>query len=739
MPNDIKIKSDTAKEKLNVQFKAQGKSGTLYTSLNLDEDHLKELQGPEGHEIYSKMLRSDTQVGKVYYAIVNPIKSALWDIEPASDEEQDLKSAALLKHILFNDLPRGWKAKLDEIMTYPFHGHASFEVIFQNREDKINGQYTGLKNLAFRDQRSLVEWRFERESEKLLEVHQRQYGDLDVDTWINGENLLIFYNEKKGSDLGFPILRRLYGPYKRKLLSKQLQIIGVERSAIPVPKLKIPKSVKIGSDEYQAAVDQLESYSNAENAYFLFPDGYELEFEGSNAFDPAKIQTVIKSENEDMMSAILATFLEMGIGGNSGNQAATETLSEFYTNGITYLADGIVETINNILIPRLCELNFGDTLETLPKLVYSGISEEAGKEFMEIVTGYTTAGVIGVDEQLEDFIRKSHNMPAKAQGEQIENKESQNEQANNSNDPSTESNSDRKGNDEDVEFSAKDGRDAKKLINEKAEKLNETIKTSLQFSAAKFINDTIARYKQLPEGKKQRATDKIKMGGTAKFRKAVKADLTSTAFESLAMAKAEVPAGKEVKLSSKPEDILRVNFLCKNNEDLSLNDGETLPAHIRVLIAKQSELIADSSSDELDTLLRFRFSNTELNTNDPEVIRQDMTKAAEDFTESGSKKVKGVNAAALMTNETRSTWFFEVDVIPQIHSFTFFNLSPVSDICKELAGTTFAVTDADSMRFNPPLHHNCKSVLIANLKTNKKNPTITSLSPSAKAKESITL
>jgi len=76
--NTIKVKSDTAKEKIDVQFSAQGKSGTLYSSLILDEDHIRELQGPEGHEIYAKMLRSDTQVRKVYYALSNPIKSALW-------------------------------------------------------------------------------------------------------------------------------------------------------------------------------------------------------------------------------------------------------------------------------------------------------------------------------------------------------------------------------------------------------------------------------------------------------------------------------------------------------------------------------------------------------------------------------------------------------------------------------------------------------------------------------------
>ena len=736
--NTIKVKSDTAKEELNVQFNGGGKSGTLYSSLILDEDHIRELQGPEGHEIYAKMLRSDTQVRKVYYAISNPIKSALWDIEPASEEKKDIEAAALIKHILFENLPRGFKAKLDEILTFPFHGYSAFEVIFQNREDAVNGKYTGLKNLAFRDQKTLIEWRFNRDDETLEEVHQKQIGDLEVDTWIKGENLLIFYNEKKGSDLGFPIFRVLYGPYKRKLMAKQLQMIGCERSALPIPKLQIPKNIKVGSEEYAAAVRQLENYTNAENAYFLFPEGYELDFDNTNSFDPSKIQTVIKAENEDMMSAVLATFLEMGIGGNSGNQAATETLADFYTKGITYLADAVKDTLNDRVIPKLCELNFGDTLDALPKLTYAGITEDAGKEMMEIITGYTQAGVIAPDETLEDYARKIHDMPKKMEGELLDNKESQDDKTTEDDDtidPPPSNN----GDDKEVELSAKDPKTPRTLITSRASEVNEIIKDSLTFSAGKYINDTIAKYKDLPDGKKQKATDKIIMGGKNKLKKSLKIQLNTAAIDALTMVKKEVPASGDIKLSSKPEDILRVNYVCKNKESLSFADSDELPAHIRILTQKQGELIAEDQISDLETILDFKFSNSELNTNDFNVIKGDMEKAADDYINSGARKVVGTNVASTIVNESRNTWFFHKDIVSTIHSFTFVNISPVTPICKELAGTVFATNDAASLAFTPPLHHNCKSYLRANLKSSKGLPEISSLSPTAKAKESITL
>lgn len=741
MPNDIikEVPKDD-KEALEVAYDSMGKSGTLFTSMELDEDHLSTLQGHEVHTLYKKMLRSDTQVRKVYYAISNPIKSALWDIEPASEEKKDIEAAALIKQIIFNDMPRGFKAKMDEIITAPFHGAAVFEVIFQNREDKANGKYTGLKNLAFRDMSTLVEWDFDKDTEVLKRVHQRQTGDLEVDEWLNGENLLIFYNEKKGSDLGTPILRVLWGPYSRKLLAKQLQMIGCESSAVPMPIVKVPKSVKYGSDEYLAAERQLSAYSGGESSYFLFPEGYEVDFNATNSFDPAKIQTVIKAENEDMMSAVLAAFLEMGIGGNSGNQAATETLADFYTKGLTYMADSIADTFNDRLIPKLCELNFGDTLDILPKLTYAGITEDAGKEVMEIITGYVSGGVIQVDEALEDYARKIHDMPKKAAGEQLENREANKDgqpneiDSNGDNDtpPSVGSGA----NGKDVELSAK-GNTPKTLIQDRAEDVNTILHDSLNFSAAKYINDVIAKYKNLPESKKQKATDKTVMGGGAKLKKALNASLSNTATQAFAMVKSEVPA--EVKLSSKPADILRVNYLCKNNQEIKLNDNDNLPPHVRILLTKQAELIASDQLDDLETLLDFKFSSAELTSNDFNIIKGEMELAAEKHINSGARNVVGTNVTATIVNESRNTWFFTEGIVEQIHSFTFMNISPVTAICKELTGVTFNVADAASLAFTPPLHHNCKSWVRANLKTTKNLPEISSLSPSAKAKEGITI
>lgn len=717
----------TEKEAPKTNFKEVGRSGTLVTGFIVQNDYLSELLGELGQEVYAKMLWSDSAIRKIFHAVSNPIKSATWTVEPASDETKDIEAAALIEQILFNDIHEGWTAKLDEILTFPWHGHAVFEVVHQNRSHRDFGDYTGLKNLAFRDQRTLDQWKFSREG--ILEfVHQTQSGEIEVDVDIPAENLIIFYNEKKGNDTGYPFCRMLYGNYKRKLLYKQLQAIGIERAAIPVPHAELPVGIDYESDEYEDVVNQLQNFSQAEQAFFVTPAGFKINYNQATTFDPSKTQVAIKAENEEIAGSLVAMWLEMGIGGNSAVGSSTSESLEFFRDGIEYLANKIVETMKP-LIENLMRLNYGDVEIGMPKLTHSGIADEAGKDLMEIVTGYVKDGVIQADEPLEDHVRRVHNLPAKAEGEQIENG-----QAQETPDPTPPS--------DELELNTKKKSTPVALINSQIPKVNETLREAMQFSADKYVNDVIKRYRQLSDARKQKATDKTVIGGQARMRKALRVDLIDTSARALTMARSEVPSKRNIELSEKRDDIQKISKKYGlNNKEIKLNELSDLPAYIQVLIAKQSELITEDTLNDMKSRIDFSFSGIERSSNDENVIRQAMEDEAQSFIDSNQVNIKSTNVVALTVNESRSAFFFEDEVLEEIHSFTFMNAAPVSAVCKELAGTTFNTNDAESLRFSPPLHHNCKSWLRPNLKTSRgvDRLEVSTLSPSADARKSITL
>lgn len=722
----------TEVEKPRTNFKEIGKSGTLVTGYTIINDYIQALLGDQGQEQYEKMLKSDSQIRKLYHAISNPIRSAKWYIEPASDDTIDLEAAALIEQILFCDLPDGWVSKLDEILSYPWHGHAVFEVVHKNRTHRDFGQYTGLLNLAFRDQTTLDEWKFSPEG--VLEfIHQLQSGTIEVNVDIPAEDLLIFYNEKKGNDSGYPFCRMLYGNYKRKLLYKQLQAIGIEKGAIGVPILTLPAGVDYDSEEVIAAQSQLDAYTQAESAYIILPDQYELKLDQSNTFDPAKVQVAIKAENEEISGSLVAMWLEMGIGGNSAVGSSTSESVEFFRDGIQYIADKIKETINLKLIPNLIRLNFGDTISRMPELAHSGISDKAGEELMKIVTGYVKDGVITNDEPLEDHVRKVHNLPKKAEGERVENQNTQDVDPN----PPTPSNEE-----DELNLSDKAPKNAKGLINSQSPKIQDSLRNSMSLASSKYINDVMNRYKQLSPSKKQNATNTLKIGYSNQLKKDLKRDLTDTAARSIEMARTEVPSASEVQLNNHERDMLRlVEKYGDSVNEIKFNEFSKLPAYIQVLIAKQAQLITDDTLTDLKKRIDFAFSSIETKSSDENVIRQAMEDEANNFTEGNQVTIKANNVSSLMVNEGRDAFFFEPEVLEEIHSFTFVNIAPVAAVCRELAGTTFNTNDAESLRYTPPLHHNCKSYLRANLKSSKgvDRLEISTLSPSANAKKSITL
>ena len=735
-------------EKDNLTFSTNpiGRSGTYVLSGVYSADHIASLRGYEAALVYNKMARSDSQVVKILRAIIAPIKKATWMIEPASDETKDIEVASLIEKILIKDLK--WKSKLSEILTCIKHGYSVFEPIVENKEDPEYGLYTGLRALAFRSQETLTEWHHNETTGELEKIVQSQSGDIEAqDIEIPASNLLIFFVDKEGDDNGTSILRGVYGAYKRKLLLEELKIIGSERAAIPIPKLKVPSGIKTSSQEYKDAITVLQQYTQAQNAYITYPEGWELELVGST-FDPSKLENSIKREDEKIAGTILASFLELGTGGNSGAFALSNDQSDFFLSVIESFPDIITETINYNLIPSLVKMNYGDSVGVYPKLTYSGISDKAGKELMEIIKGYIDSNIIQKDEQLEDYVRKIHHLPKKAEGEMLENQESQegadDDSSNGTNEVSDDSssNDDNSGSDisKDEKIELSEGtiklKTPKGLMKEEEEKILEVMKRNLKFIGDKYIADLMRNYKQLSKENKLKAIDNLKLGGLTKFKKELKGAITATATASMNQVKSELNITEDLKLSDN-ENIIK---LYDPEGSFKFNEFSKLPKHVQLLLSRQSERIVEKSAEDLKNRVEFQFMSSEPSSSDEDIIQADIQNAAGEYVDGGSPVTASGNLTSYAVNDVRNSFFNAPEVLDQIHSFTYVNLDPKSAICQKLAGTTFSTTDPEAKRYQVPLHHNCKTYIRANLQTLKTKPKIDGIPAISKAeKASITL
>ena len=246
-------------EDISVRENPKGVAGTAIISGSFEEEYLEKLQFTPGYEIYDKMRRSDYQITRIISAINTPILSANWAFIPndPNDPEQ-MKQADFKNKVLKEWMNRPFRETLNNILSYLIFGFAVFEPTFKVIEDKDYGTVTTLNDLGFRKQNSIEKW-FLNEDGTIKAIRQEVTGtDNDVDVLINGDEILVFTNDKEGDNYeGISLLRGSYGPWLRKQMFHKIEYIGIEKNSIGTPIFYAPKSLRQNAKEKKNLEDIL--------------------------------------------------------------------------------------------------------------------------------------------------------------------------------------------------------------------------------------------------------------------------------------------------------------------------------------------------------------------------------------------------------------------------------------------------------------------------------------------------
>lgn len=125
---------------------ALGSTGTSINSGLFSEEYLRDLTGLDAADRYDKMRRSDAVVRMCLSAVKNPIKTATWTVEAAGDEADYERHAEFVEHILFRDMDKNWKLKLQEILSCVDFGYSLFEITHKSVVGHPEfGSYTGIE------------------------------------------------------------------------------------------------------------------------------------------------------------------------------------------------------------------------------------------------------------------------------------------------------------------------------------------------------------------------------------------------------------------------------------------------------------------------------------------------------------------------------------------------------------------------------------------------------------------
>lgn len=267
----------------------------------------------------------------------------------------------------------------------------------------------------------------------------------------------------------------------------------------------------------------------------------------------------------------------------------------------------------------------------------------------------------------------------------------------------------------------------RKDITEAKAEIKSLMSESLAVIAGGMIQQIMARARALPSSRVLEALNNFTRPGVGDYRSMLKSALAVIALEAIEKVRREVPKAKSVRLS-------------EHEESIQLAEFDRLPLSVQKRLLAQSQILVETQMGDLEKAIMFQFTGSADTTDSMDVLQKDIEDSAEDFINGSSVDAAAGNTASKMINEARQAFFFDDEVLDQVEAFQFTNGDPVSPICQDLAGTIFAKDDPEADRYYPPLHHNCKSYLVAILTGQLGSREITALKPSkASLEKSITL
>lgn len=381
---------------------------------------------PKSIEAYDKMRREEPQVVSVLRAMMLPILSAKYQIDPgeARDEVVERIAADLGLPIKGRDpVPpkrtRGrfsWREYLRLSLLSLVYGHSVFEQVY---EPDAFGMLR-LKKLAWRPPRTISKFEVAPD------------GGLDAITQhglISGQrgpvripigHLVVHVNEREGANwVGQSLLRSAYKMCILKDRVLRVQTMSIERNGLgvpvytgaPAPENAEPNQHKEWVEsEREAGLTIAQDFRAGDDSGASIPHGAKLELLALTGKLPDTMRP-LQYFDEQIARAVLAHVLNLGGDDSTGSYALGDTLESIFTNSLNSVAADFVDVTQQHVIEDYVDLNWGPD-EPAPRLVVSKIGADTPVT-ADAIRALVDAKVITPDEAIEGHVRELMGLPAR--------------------------------------------------------------------------------------------------------------------------------------------------------------------------------------------------------------------------------------------------------------------------------------------------------------------------------------
>ena len=370
------------------------------------------------------MLSTDPKISGYASALRHSILAASWTVEPGSDDPQAQLVADKVRDALGLDghichLSSGsFEAEVTKIVDFALYGRYVVEEIWATDADGREWLY-GLGDI---DQRTIGLVIRDPATAVLTGIVQNPLSGIGEVILPSTKVQIYTYRGQGDETLGIGILRPCYQWWALKNSLINSLDAGSRRWAIPTPQITFDRDLlrALYTDtEIKAFSEKVgewaEQYMAGETGYVQTPAGINLSLYGGT-FDPQRMITAIQTCDQEISSAFLTQWMELGLG-EVGSRSVGEIQWNAYKASISNYLDAIAGVWNGPnrpgggTIARFLQRSmFGPEVEIppelLPRLRHKGVSVDAFRDLIGVMPQLVTANLLTPTDDLESRIRR---------------------------------------------------------------------------------------------------------------------------------------------------------------------------------------------------------------------------------------------------------------------------------------------------------------------------------------------
>ena len=427
------------------RFVTKGISGTqLSGGVITGKEQNAQLTGLNWVKEAEEMVRTDPIVRRSWHMLRQTLLSASWRFVPGIENDPQAEELARFANECWGfdgysgQMSSSWEDQLSYLWEFVPLGYRYAEEIYKVGPDSEGQIRVWLDRYADREPSAHSRW-LSRDNQQLDGVLQNIVGMSRAPEPIPANKLLLLTLNRTGSNFeGIGMLRAVWWFWRTKQRTSNLMCVGLDRWAIPTPKITVNRSEAENLGLTDADIDamvedaegQAQAFLAAEQSYLVENAAVNFSsYETSPYLYSQGPLDIIRLCDSQIAAAFLTQFADLG-NTETGARSVGEIHLSVFRRAAINLCDIIASQVSGVdrrgggTIGRLIRWNYGLVDPSkLPKLTHTGLDTDDLAESLGMLPGLVQSGLLTPDDELERAIRErlgAGDLPEDAQRSALE-------------------------------------------------------------------------------------------------------------------------------------------------------------------------------------------------------------------------------------------------------------------------------------------------------------------------------